>query len=489
MKNWVLNKEIQQKYFIPFCLLFLNFILKLWHLDSQSIANDEPFSIFVAQMNVSAIISELSLGNNPPLFEIMLHFWVKIFGISPFSVRFLPFLFSVATVVIIYKLGRSFFNFQVALLASLIFSFSNYHLFFAHETRVYSFLTLMTCISMYSFFKIVNNYGNHKDWIILVFANLLLCYSHYFGIFIPLIQGISILIIQDLRIRFFSLFIIAKSTLIILYTPMLPVVFKRFNASSNGTWVQPSSLEDFYTMLWRFSNVPVLTVSFILILITALIKWFRKKDEVSNLNVKIMIIWFLFPYMFMFIVSLKYWTHPIPVFIDRYVIFISIAYYFCIAFALIFLFKNVKMKTIFYMIPILIMFFTFELNVGNKRNVKAVVAEINRQKQNGAKLIICPEFYDLNFAYYLIPDNFYPQNDCFKDSLIRKMALNGIFPVRNKTELGNIEMHKTKKILYLDVEADFLSPGNEVFDSLNIYYRKYKLYKYPDIFKLYVFEK
>jgi len=216
MNNWFTNIEFQKRYFIPLLLITVNFVLKIWHLDSQSIANDEPFSIFAAQMDVTSIISELSSGNNPPLFEIMLHYWVKIFGISPFSVRFLPFLFSVFTVYFIYKIGRLFFGFPVAILTSLIFSFSNYHLYFAHETRVYSLFALLTCVSMLAFFKVIENEKNRKYWILLLLSNVVLCYGHYFGLFIPIIQGISVFVISELRLRYLKSLVIINGISLLL---------------------------------------------------------------------------------------------------------------------------------------------------------------------------------------------------------------------------------------------------------------------------------
>ncbi len=58
---------------LSFLLVLLNFVLNRGSLTANSIALDEPFSIYVAQFEVSKIIAYLSTGNNPPLFEIILH--------------------------------------------------------------------------------------------------------------------------------------------------------------------------------------------------------------------------------------------------------------------------------------------------------------------------------------------------------------------------------------------------------------------------------
>ena len=77
---------------IPIGLLVLNIVLKLAFLGTMPLANDEPFSLFHAQLPLAGMIDALKTFNNPPGFEIILHYWIDIFGISVVSARFLPML-------------------------------------------------------------------------------------------------------------------------------------------------------------------------------------------------------------------------------------------------------------------------------------------------------------------------------------------------------------------------------------------------------------
>ena len=114
---------------LPFFFVIVNFLFKHYSLAYQAIALDEPFSIYYAQFNPITIIQELSNGNNPPLFELLLHIWIKLFDTSELAVRFLPCAFSSISVYFLYQIGRRFFSLKTAILVSVIFTFSNYSYF------------------------------------------------------------------------------------------------------------------------------------------------------------------------------------------------------------------------------------------------------------------------------------------------------------------------------------------------------------------------
>ena len=57
------------------------------YLNYNQVCGDEPFSIFHAAMAPGEIVRELLKGNNPPLYEVLLHFWTSAWGYGTVAVR------------------------------------------------------------------------------------------------------------------------------------------------------------------------------------------------------------------------------------------------------------------------------------------------------------------------------------------------------------------------------------------------------------------
>lgn len=469
----------------PLFLIALNLFLKLIFISSNSIGGDEPFSIYYAQLDISSIIRHLSAGNNPPLYEIILHFWIKAFGISELSVRFPSLIFSVLTALYIYKIGNEFFTYKIALIASLIFSFSNYHLAFSHEARVYCLFALLTSISMYLFLKICDKEYKTKHYLFLLLVNTLLIYSHYFGFYVVMIQTIATISISEIRKKIFSHYLIYLLGLIFLYIPNVNIVITRFlDSGIHGTWVKPpNGLKSIYNMLWQYTNKPIVTVFTIGILLGSLFKLILTRNIRSiSRNGKIIGIWFLFPFLFMFIIS--YW---VPMFLDRYLIFVSIGFYLVLSTSIIYIFSSSKINLIMTSILVLLFIMTFNANVDNKRHVKETVNKIKEIQSTDTKIIICPDHFIYNFLYYYQPELFKNvDNQHPLASILKRLKEYNIFFLNN---INEIDLENCERIIYLDAACQFSSADNNIFPTLEKDFEQKSTYQFYAIFNIFEFTK
>lgn len=478
-------------------LIFINFLIKGIFLSSNSLAGDEPFSVYHAQMDIDSIIRLLSAGNNPPLYEILLHFWIKLFGISEFSVRFPSLIFSSITVLYIYKLGTKFLNKRIALYSSIIFILSNYHILFAHEARVYSLLGLLSVISMYYFMNIIqycnldtkadNNLKStvRNNLIILILVNTFIIYSHYFGFFILITQFIFIIFNKKIFLKYWKQILIYSSIIGLLYLPNIFVFLNRFIESSlNGTWVKPpSGVESIYNMIWQFSNAPVVAVFCILVLVISLVKSTINKKQ-KNIYESLVVFWFVFIFFFMYSTS-----YLVPIFMDRYVMPAAISYGLLIGISVDYLIEKPKYRFIIPALICILFMVTVKPNITNKRNVKETVKKIRDLKANDVIVYICPSWFEMNFIYYY-------DNDCFKDyntedikrNMFEYLNSDNIFPINSWQEIDAEQISHFDKVIFLDAGADFSFPNNNIKNQLGLNYNLINKFKFYEIFHVFEYK-
>ncbi|MDQ1582187.1 MAG: mannosyltransferase [Microbacteriaceae bacterium] len=100
---------------------------------------DEAASIMSAQRPLSSLF--VMTGHVDAVhgtYYLLLHFWINLFGSSPFSVRFLPALAVGIAAVGVFVLARRLGGYRVALFAGLIFAFLPRVTYMGEETRSYA---------------------------------------------------------------------------------------------------------------------------------------------------------------------------------------------------------------------------------------------------------------------------------------------------------------------------------------------------------------
>lgn len=172
-------------------ILLLSFGLSVRCLACESIWVDEGATIAAARGETTNIIPVLIavIDNNPPLTYLIWHFWIKVTGLSEFSLRMLSVFAGLLTSVILYQLGRILFDRQVGMLSALMLISSGFHLYYAQTVRSNSLLELLALISFLLFVRLLaqNTFRNRAAYGVI---NVLLLYTHYYGIFILLAHTI-----------------------------------------------------------------------------------------------------------------------------------------------------------------------------------------------------------------------------------------------------------------------------------------------------------
>ncbi|NCB07044.1 MAG: DUF2723 domain-containing protein [Bacteroidia bacterium] len=392
-----LSQKTLTGFLVPALLFLVAFIWKYSFIEQRDISLDEPFTIFHAQSCLTDII-RLPANNEPtpPLFMLILHFWIKLFGISAKSVRVLPILFNALTVGYLYLIGKRFFNIWSGLTASLLFIFSTYHFFFGADTRTYAMLSFATACSLYYLLAILKNPECRKGFTGLIVSNLILIYGHYFGLLVVFMQFLVSFIYFGNKTIFKKIF---KALIFtgVLYLPMIVVLVKQFLISKNGTWLSPPQGSDYIRELKWFLNSGIgFTVACYILGAGLLFAIFAKLKKEQLREVLLLFVWWFVPYTLMFVVSSK-----IPMFTNRYILFNTIGFYLFIAVAISYFYQRIKFFAPLLSL-VLVVFMYLHIFTGDSapRKVQAASDFIKSKMDANSSLIIYPHWADLGLMYY-----------------------------------------------------------------------------------------
>ena len=126
----------------PWLVVFITLMsgaLRVILLDSKGMWLDETFSVWLANHSVVDMLQWTArIDQHPPLYYLLLHYWIALNGDSPYYVRLLSALFGAATIPIIYLIGKRMSGAVVGFAAAVILALSPFNIYFAQETRMYT---------------------------------------------------------------------------------------------------------------------------------------------------------------------------------------------------------------------------------------------------------------------------------------------------------------------------------------------------------------
>jgi mannosyltransferase len=165
-------------------IVALGFLLRLYHLDYQSVWSDEAFSITASAKPLGSLTSFLvQRDQHPPLHYYLLHFVFSLFGYGALQARVVSLIFGTLSILALYFLARRLFDATAGLLSALLLAVSQLGVAYSQEARNYSQLLFLSILTAHLFITSLRGRRRSCWWGFLVSA-ILLIYTHYYGVFI-----------------------------------------------------------------------------------------------------------------------------------------------------------------------------------------------------------------------------------------------------------------------------------------------------------------
>lgn len=155
----------------------------------QSFWRDEAFSVILAQYSPIEIIARSSM--EPPVFYLLLHFWIKLFGTSEIAARSLSLVgFTLATIVVIEWAYILFRRHWLSVFMPLFFFCNPMLIYYAFEVRAYGWYIFFTILALFAY--------DQKKWNLYRVAVILGLYTHLYMGMIPLVHFLHYAVTQKL---------------------------------------------------------------------------------------------------------------------------------------------------------------------------------------------------------------------------------------------------------------------------------------------------
>ena len=143
---------------------------------------DEALSVGIGRVPLRHIPSALRLDGNPPLWYVLVHFWLPVAGRSEAALHALSMAFAFACTPVAFAFGDRLFGRRTAWMAGLLVAANPFIVAYGREFRMYSLVTLL-CLTASGSFALAF-VRRLRRWLVAFSASLvLLLYTHTWSVF------------------------------------------------------------------------------------------------------------------------------------------------------------------------------------------------------------------------------------------------------------------------------------------------------------------
>ncbi|XGW00425.1 MAG: glycosyltransferase family 39 protein [Leptolyngbya sp. BL-A-14] len=194
-------------------------------------------------------VTAIGAPQHPPLYWLLIRFWMQIFGNSVSSLRYLSVIFSVLTFPALYWLCWELFRSAiVGWLAIAFIAVSPVHIFQAQNARPYSLWILLIVMSSAALLRALKS--DHKwPWLLYGLTLALSLYTYLFSIFVLLAHGAYVLLRAEFQQpKKLHAYLLTSGLALLSFSPWLLVVLlnlKTANEMTSWTGMPVDSQIDF----------------------------------------------------------------------------------------------------------------------------------------------------------------------------------------------------------------------------------------------------
>jgi mannosyltransferase len=205
-------------------VLLVAFWLRVHGLAQESLWVDEGYSISLSQHAVPEIIQGTAADQHPPLYYLVLHFWLKA-GTSVFHIRLLSAFLGLLSVALMAPLGSWLGDERVRVWGTALLAVLPLHVWYSQEARMYVLLSGLGILSTGLAWVISKGQASRAHWAAYLLSSAAGIYTHNFFFFLLPIQNLLVALraARGPAWRRLAGWLGGQAALLAIYLPWLPI--------------------------------------------------------------------------------------------------------------------------------------------------------------------------------------------------------------------------------------------------------------------------
>jgi hypothetical protein len=534
---------------ISLIILVVNLSVRGWFNVHTAMSRDEPYTLYFAQLPIKQLITIVLESNNPPTFEVLLHFWSQLVGNTERALRWLPTIIISLGAIPFSLIGKRIGGYPAMWFSSILFLGSGALMNFSHLDRAYCLLITGAIFQIYFLIKEYESpsWKNSVGW---TMCTTILCYSHYFGWCMLVLIWLIIVALPIKSSTWIRRMIFATSFTFLFSLPIVFYLVVQMSGAATENALEIStpnvlnlvqlgtdflnSRLSFLLLVFAGTAMVILNlktvknyvvISVLIMSCTLIVSSFFsdviRQDEINvvlfTLLIAAMLViiielrrmpcsppdkaifhWNLLPIGIFFLVSARF-----PVFIDRYLSFVipSMLMLVVVLFSRIpFLWARYTFASFFLILFIVGFRLTPSYNIDNRKAIE----QFKNYHASAEVGIIGPGYHDLDFAYYFNRALFYRgaahHSDTsgaklisdrgfarHKEGIRRELLANRIIVSHDSSDLS---LGDAKSVAYYDGNTSLSYPQNGIYQYLRERFGEPKESKsFEGVYRVYLFNR
>jgi hypothetical protein len=152
-------------------------LLRFYQLNNGLWYDEIMTLIGSVRLSINNILTQYPSNNSHPLYSVLAHLSVSVFGEQPWSLRLPAVIFGVASIPMLYRLGTDVTSRFEALLAASILTVSYHHIWFSQNARGYTALLFWVLLTTHLLLQWQRS-GSNVALVAYVLAAALGAYTH-----------------------------------------------------------------------------------------------------------------------------------------------------------------------------------------------------------------------------------------------------------------------------------------------------------------------